>query len=124
MNIRLFWECLCEISDSLSSQTATDMEGKIQFHEKCQYFTQLALEPLIARIFSFFSSSSTMQKVVHSIQHTPIDAIDLVLARRGKPDQEPPLRDISMKVRRLASTIFISICRHVLLRKYANCKVI
>ena len=33
-NISLFWECLCEISNSLSTQTATDMIGKIKFHEK------------------------------------------------------------------------------------------
>ena len=54
LNIRLFWECSCEISDSLSTQTATDMIGKIKFHEKWQYVAQLALEPVIARIFSFF----------------------------------------------------------------------
>ena len=29
LNIRLFWECLCEISDSLSTQTASNVAGKI-----------------------------------------------------------------------------------------------
>ena len=67
LNIRLFWKCSCEISDSLSTQTATDMIGKIKFHEKMAIFCPISFGTSYCPYFQFFSFFfSTMQKVAHS----------------------------------------------------------